>query len=152
MRDAKINETAAGSNDVMRMLVYRMGLKEMAADLKVPRRVMDKDLKIPMPIGKKEDLPTYEATEDGVLAALAENYRVNPGLHMTVGELKEQISASDEEIVNYLASLEEKGFARLYRNSRGAVTLARASYDGLAKAHPSEYYKYRPTWAVDEVF
>ena len=152
MRDAKINETAAGSNDVMRMLVYRMGLKEMADDLKVPRRVMNADLKIPMPIGKIDELPTYAATEDGVLEALAENYRVNPGLYMTVGELQEQITASDEEMVNYLTSLEEKGLSRLYRNSRGQVTLARASYDGLAKAHPSEYYKYRPTWAVDEVF
>ncbi|MCE5282496.1 MAG: acyl-CoA/acyl-ACP dehydrogenase, partial [Deltaproteobacteria bacterium] len=152
MRDAKINETAAGSNDVMRMLIYRQGLKQMAADLKVPRRVMDETLKIPMPIGKAEDLPKYPATEEGGLAALAENYRVNPGLHMTVAELKEQIPASDEEIVKILVALEGKALARLYRNSKGAVTLARATYDGLAKAHPPEYYKYRPVWALDEVF
>jgi hypothetical protein len=152
MRDAKINETAAGSNDIMRMLIYRQGLKQMADDLKVPRRVMSKDLKIPMPIGNIGELPKYPATEEGVLDALAENYRVNPGLHMTVAELKEQISATDEDIVKYLASLEEKGFAKLYRGSKGAVSLARASYDGLAKAHPPGYYKYRPGWAVDEVF
>ena len=62
------------------------------------------------------------------------------------------ISATDEDIVKYLTSLEEKGLAKLYRGSRGAVSLARATYDGLAKAHPADYYKYRPAWAVDEVF
>ena len=153
MRDAKINETAAGSNDIMRMLIYRQGLKQMVDDLRVPRRVMDKDLKIPMPIGRVGELPRYPATEEGVLEALAENYRVNPGLHMTVAELKEQIPATDEEIVHHLISLEEKGLARLYRSGRGAVvSLARATYDGLAKAHPSDYYQYRPVWAMDEVF
>jgi len=152
MRDAKINESAAGTSDIMRMLIYRQGLKEMADDLRVPRRVVDKDLKIPMPIGKIGELPRYAATEEGVLEALAENYRVNPGLHMTVAELKEQISATDEDIVKYLISLEEKGFARLSRGSKGVVNLARATYDGLAKAHPPTYYKYRPSWAVDEIF
>jgi len=71
---------------------------------------------------------------------------------MTVAELKEQISATDEDIVKYLISLEEKGFARLSRGSKGVVNLARATYDGLAKAHPPTYYKYRPSWAVDEIF
>ncbi|MCE5283715.1 MAG: acyl-CoA/acyl-ACP dehydrogenase [Deltaproteobacteria bacterium] len=152
MRDAKINETAAGSSDIMRMLIYRQGLKQMADDLKVPRRVMDKILKIPMPIGRAEDLPKYRATEEGVLEALAENYRVNPGLHMTVAELQAQIPAPDEDIIGSLVSLEGKGLARLHRSGKGAVNLARATYEGLAKAHPADYYKYRPTWAVDEVF
>lgn len=77
---------------------------------------------------------------------LAENYRVNPGLHMTMEDIKELLDVSDEDLDKYLLSMEEKGLVGLYRDRRGAVALARVTYKGLSQAHPPEYYKYMPSW------
>ncbi len=150
MRDAKIYEIAGGTSEVMRLITFRQGLSSLAEDLKVPRRVMNEQLGIPLPAGKGDELPRYKADEAGVLAALAENYRVNPGLHMTLQELKEQIEGSEEELMRSLASLEAGCLVKSYRDRRGAVALVRATYDGLAKAQPLDYYRYMPSWVRDE--
>jgi len=114
-------------------------------DLKVPPRVIDDELKVPMPLGKP--LPRKPvSSEVDVLKVLAEDYRINPGLHMTMEDIKEILDVSDEDLNKYLLSLEEKDLVGLYRNKRGEVTLARANYKGLAQANPPEYYKYMPKW------
>ena len=144
-RDQKLTQIAAGTDEILRLVVYRMALVDMADDLKVPRRVIDDELKVPMPLGKAPP-PVTPASEDDVLKVLAEDYRVNPGLHMSMADLKEQLDVSDEDLNKYLLSLEEKGLANLFRDRRGVVSLARATNDGLAKAHPPEYYRYIPAW------
>ena len=149
MRDAKIYELAGGTSEVMRLIIYRQGLGSLAEDLKVPRRVMHKELNVPFPAGKDE-LHRFAASEAGVLEALAENYRVNPGLHLTLEELKEQVEGTEEGLMSNLTSLETQGLARLHRNRKGAVALVRATYDGLAKAMPLENYHYFPTWVRKE--
>jgi hypothetical protein len=141
MRDAKINETAAGSSDIMRMLIYRQGLKQMAADLKVPRRSWIRRSRFRCRSARPRICRSIRQRKRGPPRSGRE-LPVNPGLHMTVAELKEQIPASDERS-SRSSWRWRKALARLYRNSKGAVTLARATYDGLAKAHPPEYYKYR---------
>jgi len=37
---------------------------------------------------------------------------------------------------------------KLYRSKKG-IELAKATYEGLNKAHPLEYYRWFPSW-VDE--
>ena len=145
-RGAKLIQIAAGTDEVLKLVLYRMGVRAMAEDLKVPVRVMDEELKIPMPLGKVPPRKKV-ASDDDVLKMLAEDYRVNPGLHMTVGDLKERLDASDEDLNKHLLSLEEKGLASVFRDRRGAIAMARATYQGLAKANPLEYYKYIPAWA-----
>ncbi|MDD4859692.1 MAG: acyl-CoA/acyl-ACP dehydrogenase, partial [Dehalococcoidales bacterium] len=145
LRDMKVNQIAAGTSEVLRLLIYRMGTKSMQADLKVPQRVIDPELKVPMPVGKP--LPKKKvASENDVLTILAENYRVNPGLHMTMEDLKEFLDVSDADLNKYLLSLEQKNFAALYRDKKGATAMARVTLVGLAKANPPEYYKYMPSW------
>lgn len=145
MRNLKVRQIAAGTSEILKVLIYRMGTRALASDLKPPMKVIDKELKIPISTGKP--LPKKKATgEDDVLAVMAENYRVNPGLYMTLADIKEQLDLSDEDLNNHLISLEKQGLAGLYRDKRG-IALVRATYPGLAKAHPLEYYRYIPDWA-----
>ncbi len=149
MRDAKLNQIAAGTSEVLRLLIYRQGLRSMMTDLKVPPRFIDDELGVPMPVGKP--LPRkVVSSEDDVLVVLAENYRINPGLHMTMEDIKELLDVSDEDLNKHLLSLEEKGLIGLYRDRRGAIVLGRATYKGLDKAHTPEYYKYIPPWVNHE--
>ena len=86
--------------------------------------------------------------EDSLLPVLAEDYRVNPGLHMSRDDLKEVFDVADEALDKVLASLEQKKLVKLYRDRRG-IQLAKATYEGLKLAHSLEYYKWFPSW-VDE--
>lgn len=144
-RDAKLGQIAAGTSEVLKLLTYRQGLRLLAPDLKVPPRVIDAELGVPMPVGKPLPKKTV-SSQDDVLAVLAENYRVNPGLHMTLGDLREALDVSDEDLTKYLLSLAESGLVGVVRDKRGGVSLARATLKGLAKANPADYYKYIPGW------
>jgi len=145
MQDAKLSQIAAGTSEVLKLLIYRQGTKRMKDDLKVPQRMVDPEMHVPLPVGKP--LPRIPAgDEKDVLGVLAENYRVNPGLHMTLEDIKEWIEISDADLVKFLESLEAQGSAGLYR-TRGGIALARVTLTGLQKAHPPEYYRYIPEWA-----
>jgi hypothetical protein len=137
LQDAKLTQIAAGTSEVLRLLIYRQGIKRMKADLKVPQRVIDPELQVPLSAGKP--LPKKKVREEGeVLQVLAENYRVNPGLHMTWEDLQEWMDLSDEDLA--------QGLVGLYRSRKG-IALARVTLAGLQKAHPPEYYRSIPGWA-----
>jgi len=80
---------------------------------------------------------------------LVEDYRINPGLHMTMQDLCERLNVSDEDLHTYLQKLDKMGLANLHKNRRGEVTLVRATFQGISKANPQDYYKYFPSW-VDQ--
>lgn len=145
MRDAKLMQIAGGSNEVLSLLMYRQGLKNMMDDLRVPSRVIDEEIGVPMPRGRVVRQEPASSDAD-ILKLLAENYRVNPGLHMSMEDIKLYLKVSDQELIEYLTTLEKKEDANLYRDKRGRIRLARATYAGLEKANPLEYYKYIPTW------
>ncbi len=145
MRDAKHAQIAAGTSEILKLLIYRMGLKNLKPDLKVPPRAIDPELKLPLPLGKP--LPRKPAKdENDVLKILAENYRVNPGLHMTMEDMKEWLDITDADLTRHLESLEKQCLVGLYRARKG-ICLARISFTGLQKANPPEYYRYMPAWA-----
>lgn len=145
MRDLKVRQIAAGTSEVLKLLIYRMGTRALAPDLKVPYRFIDEEFKVPMSLGTPPPPKPVEKAED-ILEVLAENYRINPGLHMTMEDIKERLEVSDEDLEKHLLSLEEKGLVGLYHNRRGALALAKATYQGLEQAHTPEYYKYFPEW------
>ena len=144
---SKVEEISGGTMEAMRLVVYRTGLREMAEDIRMPRRVIHKELGVPITTYEK---PAKEPDidEDKLLKVLAEDYKVNPGLHMSREDLKDYFDAEDEELDKILLSLEQKKQAKLYRGRRG-IQLAKATYEGLKKAHPQEYYQWFPWW-VDE--
>lgn len=143
----KVEEIAGGTMEACRLIAYRMGLKDMGEDIKMPRRVVHDELGVP--ITHYENLPKEaHLNEEALLQVLAEDYRVNPGLHMNHEDLKEAFAANDEEIDRVIISLEKKGLVRTIKGKKG-IELVKASYEGLNKAHPPEYYRWFPFW-VDE--
>jgi len=150
LRDAKVNQIGAGTNDIMRLVIFRGGLKVLGKELKMPQRRIHENLGVP--ISTTEPLPKLEANEDNILKALAEDYMVNPGLYMAREDLKERLKdTADEKLDQFLKNLESKGLVKLHRDSRGTIILAKATYEGLRKAEPLDNYKWYPDW-LDKKF
>ncbi|MBA7622508.1 hypothetical protein ES703_29885 [subsurface metagenome] len=148
LRQAKTDQIAGGTNEISKILIYRMGLREMAKELKMPRRVVHNELGVP--------LTTFESAakqsqfdENSLLKVLAEDYRVNPGLYMSREDLKEAFDVEDEELDQVMVSLEQKKLVNLYRERKG-IELAKATYEGLRKANPPEHYRWFPSWVRKE--
>jgi len=145
LRDAKVNEMAAGTSEVMRTVIYRWGLRTMAEELRMPHRRMHEKLGVPISTVKP---PTTEIAEKTILEMLAEDYRVNPDLYMSREHMKERLlGASDGQLDKLLTSLEAKGLVFLHKGRRGDILLAKATYKGLRQTKPLEYYKWFPKWA-----
>ncbi len=143
LREAKTGQIAGGTSEAMKLLIYRMGLREMADELKMPRRVINKELGVPMP-SAAAPAKQSQINDNKLLKVLAEDYRVNPGLYMSREDLKEHFDVEDEELDRVLVSLEGKKLVKLYRR-RGIIELAKATYAGLKKANPQEYYRWFPS-------
>jgi len=145
MRDAKVNQLGAGTSEVMRMVLYRQGLRAMADELKMPHRQIHPKLGVPISTTKPEIVK--EVNEKTLLEVLAEDYRVNPGLYMSRTDIKERLAGvGDDQLNQLLASLETKGLIKLYKDRRGNIALAKATYKGLKQAKPPEYYQWYPEW------
>lgn len=143
---AKTEHVAGGTVEACRMTIYRSMLKLMKEDTKMTRRVLDADYGVPVPVfDEVKDKKSVSA--DNVLAVLGEDYRVNPGLHMTIEDLQWYIDGSDDEILKAIDELVERGDVITLKDTKtGKIKLVKASYDGLKKAYPAEYYRWFPTW------
>jgi len=145
MRDAKVNQLGAGTSEVMRMVLYRQGIRTMADDIKMPHRMIHP--KLGVPISTNKPAVFKQVNEGTVLEMLAEDYRVNPGLFMSRTDMKEKLAGvTDEQLNQALMALETKGLVKLYKDRRGNITLAKATYKGLKQAKPPEYYQWYPDW------
>jgi hypothetical protein len=147
MNVAKVEHIAGGTMEACRMVIHRSGLRQMADELKMPLRAIHKDLGVPVPIKPPEK--KKETDEESLLKVLAEDYRVNPGLHMSREDMKIYFDVQDARLDEVLTALESKGLARLLRDKKG-IALAKATYEGLAKAFPSEHYQWFPAWVAEE--
>lgn len=149
MQVAKIEHIAGGTMEACRQVIFKSGLKMMEEDLAMPRREIHKELGVPVPVfGPAVKEP--EISEDKILALLAEDYRINPGLYMSLGDINSRFTGDVKAIESTLEGLEKKGFAILYRTKKG-IELAKATYQGLAEAHPKEYYRWFPEWVKDDM-
>lgn len=149
-RDAKVNQLGAGTSEVMRMVLFRQGLRTMGEELKMPHRHLHPELGIP--ISTTTPTQIHEINEKSLLETLAEDYRVNPGLYMSCRDIKEIFTdATDEGINSVLVALEGKGLVRLHRDRKGGVKLVKASYKGLKQARPLEYYQWYPEWVKKQL-
>ena len=144
-RDAKVNTIAAGSNEVMRIVLYRQGLRAMREELRMPLRRIHEELGVPISTVRPPTIP--EINDKTVLNLLAEDYRVNPGIYMSREDMKAWlVGVGDDQLDKVLTSLEAEGFVKSYKDRRGNIALAKATYKGLKEAMPLEYYKWFPDW------
>ena len=145
---AKVENIAGGTMEACRMVIYRTALKQMAGDLKMPHRIIHEELGVPVP-ANSPPLKQKKISDDELLKVLAEDYRVNPGLHMSREDLQEHFDVNDKSLNKALTDLEEKGLVKLFRDKKG-IALAKATYDGLKVAFPLDYYKWFPSWIIQE--
>lgn len=149
MQVAKIEHIAGGTMEACRQVIFKSGLKMMADDLGMPRREIHKELGVPVPAAGPV-VRDSEISEEKILSILAEDYLINPGLYMARGDIQGRFSGDAGVIDKSLLSLEQQGLAVLYRNRKG-IELAKASYEGLKKAHPKEYYRWFPEWVKGDM-
>lgn len=148
MSQAKVENMGGGTMEACRLVIFRAGLRKYAKDLKMEHRVIHPVLGVPVP----EPLPVEkekDVDEGKLLAALAEDYRVNPGLYMSREDMLGLLDIGDEPLDAMLLALEGKGLVRLMRTKKG-ISLAKATYEGLDAAHPPEYYRWFPPWVGDK--
>jgi len=148
MNVSKVEHIAGGTMEACRLVIYRSGLRSLAKELRMPHRVIHEELGVPVPIAAKPE-KQKKIDEDSLLKLLAEDYRVNPGLYMSREDIKDYFDVSDTRLDEILISLEKKGLVKLYRDKKGIV-LAKATYKGLKKANPPEYYQWFPSWVKEE--
>ncbi|HOJ43184.1 MAG TPA: acyl-CoA dehydrogenase family protein [Syntrophorhabdaceae bacterium] len=144
MNVSKVETIAGGTMEACRLVIFRAALRQMAKEFKMPRRVIDSVLGVPIPVSEKIE-KKKDINEEELLGLLAEDYRVNPGLFMSRADIKEFFDVDDATLDELLTSLENKGLVKLYRSKKG-IELAKATYEGLNAAHPLEYYKWFPSW------
>jgi len=145
LRDAKVNHIGAGTSEVMRLVIFKQGIRALAEDLKMPARRMHEKLNVPISTSKPTVMP--EINEGNILSVLAADYQVNPGLYMSREDIKARFAnINDEQLDKILLGLEKKGLAKLYRDRKGTIQLTKATYAGLRKANPREYYQWFPDW------
>ena len=148
MDQAKVENIAGGTMEACRLVVFRAALRSMAGELKMRRRMIDPVLGVPVPISAPPD-KEKDVDEEKLLNLLAEDYRVNPGLYMTRSDITEALDVGEDRLDALLAGLEKKGFIKLVRTKKG-IELAKATYDGLDHAHPTEYYHWFPEWITED--
>lgn len=151
MNVAKVEHIAGGTMEACRLVIFRTALRQMAEDLKMQRRVIHPTLGVPIPVSGKIEKKKH-IDENELLEVLAEDYRVNPGLFMSREDIQELFDVDSTMLDDLLISLEKKGFVKLYRTKKG-IELAKATYEGLSRAHPIEYYQWFPPWiGKDRIF
>jgi hypothetical protein len=145
MSQSKVENMGGGTMEACRLVIFRAGLRKYAEDLRMEPRSIHPVLGVPVPqagpVEKEKDVD-----EGRLLRILAEDYRVNPGLYMSREDMLGLLDMDDALLDKMLAALEEKGLVRLMRSKKG-IGLAKATYEGLDKAHPPEYYRWFPSWA-----
>jgi hypothetical protein len=65
---------------------------------------------------------------------------------MTREELMEDTGLDEERLDEALLSLEEKQLVDIYRDKKGVLRLIKATYAGVDRARPIEYYRWYPEW------
>jgi DNA-binding PadR family transcriptional regulator len=71
---------------------------------------------------------------------------------MSMADMREYFDVEKGRIEEVLLSLEKKGLVKIYRTKKG-IELAKATYEGLNKAHSPEYYRWYPSWITkDRIF
>jgi len=148
MQVAKVENIAGGTLDACKLVIHRSGVRQMADDLKMPRRAIHEKLGVPVPVS---GMPERQkgVNEEGLLKVLAEDYRVNPGLHMSREDIKEYFDVDDDKLDEVLIAMESKKLVKLNRDKKG-IALAKATYEGLKKAFPLEHYRWFPSWIQED--
>lgn len=149
LREAKIGEIVAGTTEVQKMIIYRftsMLPQYMNANV---RFRWNEEVNAPIISTKESKFKGLEVNEENVLKVISHDYKVNPGLYMTPGDVREDIGGSRSALRKIFESLIENNLIVAHRDRQGKIILVKANYEGLQRAFPSEYYRWFPDWYDD---
>lgn len=148
LREGKIAEIVAGTNEIQKMIIYRFSA--MLPTYNPPIRFRWNDEANAPLISKREStFKGLELNEENLLKVIAHDYKVNPGIYMTPDDVREDIGGSRSTIRKFFESLEGKKLIVTLRDRQGKIALVKATYDGLYKAFPKKYYQWFPDWYQD---
>jgi len=152
VREAKIGEIVAGTTEVQKMIIYRMSQQKRGfLELKHYFKVHEK-AGVPVITNGPSQWEGIEMNKDNLLKVLAEDYRVNPGLYMTIDDIKLQTGGRKKAILETLEELEKEGTIVTYKGRDGKILMGKANFVGLRKANPKEHYRYFPDWVKEDEF
>jgi len=60
------------------------------------------------------------------------------------------LEMTESEVDKELMGLQEQQLVDIYRDKKSIIALVRATYEGLAKVNPPDYYRSIPLWVDDE--
>jgi alkylation response protein AidB-like acyl-CoA dehydrogenase len=148
LREGKVGEIVAGTTDVMKMIIYRFS--SMIPDYTKSMRMRWND-EVNAPIISNADsrFKDLEVNKENLLKVIAHDYKVNPGLYMTVDDIREDIGTSRSKTRKIVQQLEEDGLVVIHRGGGGDIKLIKATYQGVQEAFPEDYYKWFPDWYAD---
>ncbi|MFX1444024.1 MAG: acyl-CoA dehydrogenase family protein [Promethearchaeota archaeon] len=149
VREGKIGTIVAGTNEIQKMIIYRFA--SMLPEYNEPLRLRwNEEVNAPLVSKKESQFKGLEINEENILKVIAHDYKVNPGLYMTPDDVRMDIGGSRSAIKKVFESLEEKNLIVSHRDRDGKVALVKATYEGLKKAFPEDYYRWFPAWYKDE--
>ncbi len=138
MRDSKVIEMAAGANEVMKPLAWKLWLKNYQARRKSGFKTVTAS-RISSP-----------EIKDRILETLAGFYRQHPALYMEIEDMMERLEITRPDLEAPLLTLEAEKRVALYRGKKGEIALIKATYDGLREAKPQDYYLFIPEFVDRE--
>ncbi|MHA1337096.1 MAG: acyl-CoA dehydrogenase family protein [Promethearchaeota archaeon] len=148
LREGKIGEIVAGTTEVQKMIIYRFSSMLPTYNTSIRLRWND-EVNAPVVSKKPSKFKGLEVNEENVLKVIAHDYKVNPGLYMTPDDVREDIGGSRSALRKIFEALEEKKLIVIHRDRQGKIALVKATYEGLQKAFPKEYYRWFPKWYDD---
>jgi alkylation response protein AidB-like acyl-CoA dehydrogenase len=148
LRESKIGEIAAGTTEIQKLIIFRFSSLLPLYNRAIRIR-WNNNVNAPIISNRDSEFKGMELTEDNVLKVIAHDYKVNPGIYMTPDEVRDDISGSRSEIRKIIETLESKKLIVTHKDKNGKVELVKATYDGLQKAFPKEYYRWFPDWVED---
>jgi alkylation response protein AidB-like acyl-CoA dehydrogenase len=137
VRDSKLIEIGAGANEVLQHQIWKQWLKGYRQDRQATLTPA------------RETTVTGTDAEVAILKSLGDFYNQHPALYMEKEELSESAGITIEDIDTYLLSLSEQNLVALF-STRDRISLVKATYDGLRKANPLDYYKKFPGFVDTE--
>ncbi len=149
LREGKIGEIVAGTSEVQKIIIYRFSAMMPAFNESVRLRWND-EINVPILSNKDSRFKGMELNEENILKVIAHDYKVNPGLYMTPDDVREDIGGSRSTIRQLFEKLEEQKSIVIHRDRKGKIALVKATYEGLKKSFPKEYYQWFPDWYKDE--
>lgn len=149
MREGKVGEIVAGTTEIQKMIIYRFS--SMLPDYNKPVRMRWNDeVDAPIISNRESQFKGLEVNEENMLKVIAHDYKVNPGLYMTIDDIREDIGTSRSKTRKIVKELEQKGLVVIHRSRDGDIKLVKASYEGLQQAFPKEHYEWFPDWYAED--